>query len=398
MGGQAVSAGGPRGITNVIRKHLGLMAVGISLLPACEASEFLAPDDTPNDEITEPGVLASGYGIPDAIAVIGEEELLFAERSGALHHYVGGEVTQVAGVPESRTVDAGRFGGLLDVSLHPDFEDNRLVYVAYDDAAFGLAVARFELRDDRARNLEVIYESDDFSIGSRIAWEDASHLFLSFGVGGSPYPVPGPQDLGSDLGKIHRLTADGQIPPDNPLLPGASEPSTIWSYGHRNPQGLHYDAAQRTLYENEHGPMGGDELNIITAGGNYGWPLFSYGLNYDGTPVSDMTEEEAAAVSILPAKFWGPDFRVAPSGLLLIEDSTIPSWNGSFLLGALNPQHLLRYDPATDETEIVLTSVGRVRDVAQLPSGKLLISVDAGSPTPSKSGRIIQLSPGGDLP
>ena len=144
--------------------------------------------------------------------------------------------------------------------------------------------------------------------------------------------------------------------------------------------------------------MGGDELNIITAGGNYGWPLFSYGLNYDGTPVSDMTEEEAAAVSILPAKFWGPDFRVAPSGLLLIEDSTIPSWNGSFLLGALNPQHLLRYDPATDETEIVLTSVGRVRDVAQLPSGKLLISVDAGSPTPSKSGRIIQLSPGGDLP
>ena len=94
----------------------------------------------------------------------------------------------------------------------------------------------------------MIYESDDFSIGSRIAWEDASHLFLSFGVGGSPYPVPGPQDLGSDLGKIHRLTADGQIPPDNPLLPGASEPSTIWSYGHRNPQGLHYDAAQRTLY------------------------------------------------------------------------------------------------------------------------------------------------------
>ena len=394
MGGQAVSNSGPMGITTVIRKHLGLMAVVLSLLPSCQAGELLAPDD----RITEPGVLASGYGIPDAIAVIGEEEFLFAERSGALHHYVGGEVTEVGGIPESRTVDAGRFGGLLDVSLHPDFEDNRLVYIAYNDAAFGLAVARFELRDDRAQNLEVIYESNDFSIGSRIAWEDSSHFFLSFGVGGSPYPVPGPQDLSSDLGKIHRLTADGQIPPDNPLLPGASEPSTIWSYGHRNPQGLYYDAAQQTLYESEHGPLGGDELNIITAGGNYGWPLFSYGLNYDGTPVSDMTEEEAAAVSILPAKFWGPDFRVAPSGLLLVEDSQFPSWNGSFLLGALNPQHLLRYDPATDETEIVLTRVGRVRDVAQLPSGKLLISVDAGSPNPSDSGRIIQLSPGGELP
>ncbi len=397
MGGQAVSNSGPMGITTVIRKHLGLMAVGLSLLPSCQSGEILAPD-APDDRITEPGVLASGYGIPDAIAVISEEEFLFAERSGALHHYVGGEVTEVEGIPESRTVDAGRFGGLLDVSLHPDFEDNRLVYIAYNDAAFGLAVARFELRDDRAQSLEVIYESNDFSIGSRIAWEDSSHFFLSFGVGGSPYPVPGPQDLSSDLGKIHRLMADGQIPPDNPLLPGAAEPSTIWSYGHRNPQGLHYDAATQTLYENEHGPMGGDELNIITAGGNYGWPLFSYGLNYDGTPVSDMTEEEAAAVSILPVKFWGPDFRVAPSGLLLVEASQFPSWNGSFLLGALNPQHLLRYDPATDETEIVLTSVGRVRDVAQLPSGKLLISVDAGSPNPSDSGRIIQLPPGGDLP
>jgi len=393
MGGQAVSAGGPKG-TNVIRKHPGLLAVGLLLLPSCQADQLLAPDDG----TTEPGVLVAGYGIADAIAVIGEEEFLFAERSGALHHYVGGEVTEVEGIPVSRTVDAGRFGGLLDVSLHPDFQDNRLVYIAYDDAAFGLAVARFELRDDRAQNLEVIYESDDFSIGSRIAWEDASHFFLSFGVGGSPYPVPGPQDLSADLGKIHRLTADGQIPPDNPLLPEASEPSTIWSYGHRNPQGLHYDTAQQTLYESEHGPLGGDELNIITAGGNYGWPLFSYGLNYDGTPVSDMTEEEAAAMSILPVKFWGPDFRVAPSGLLLVEDSQFPSWNGSFLFGALNPQHLLRYDPATDETEIVRTRIGRVRDVVQLPSGKLLISVDAGSPKPSDSGRIILLEPGGDSP
>ncbi len=241
--------------------------------------------------------------------------------------------------------------------------------------------------------MEVIWESSEFSIGSRIAWQDASYFFLSFGVGGDPYPDPGPQDLGSDVGKIHRLTADGKIPPDNPILPGASAPSTIWSYGHRNPQGLHYDAVQRTLYATEHGPLGGDELNIITAGGNYGWPLFSYGLNYDQTPVSNMTEQEAATVSILPAKFWGPDFRVAPSGLLFVEDSQFPSWNGSFLLGTLNPQHLLRYDPATDETEIVLTNVGRVRDIAQLPSGRLLIAVDAGSPNPSDLGRIIRLPP-----
>ncbi len=344
--------------TTVIRKRLGLLAVGVSLLASCQPDEPNAPNGGPPVEDRTAGTV-------DAIAVIGEQEFLFAWRSGALHHDVGGQVTVVQGLPESRTIEV--YGGLLDVSVHPDFEDNRLVYIAYDDAVFGLAVARFELRDDRARNLEVIYESNEFSIGSRIVWEDASHF-------------------------------DGQIPSDNPVFPGASEPTTIWSYGHRNPQGLHYDAALRTLYANEHGPMGGDELNVITAGGNYGWPLFSYGLNYDGTPVSDMTEAEAAAVSILPAKAWGPGLRVAPSGLLLIEGSQFPSWSGSFLMGAMNPQHLLRYDPTTDETEIVLERVGRVRDIAQLPSGTLLISVDAGSPNPADRGRIIQLSPGGVIP
>jgi glucose/arabinose dehydrogenase len=368
------------------RKLRGLLALLPFLLWSCQAE-----DPTTHGPMTEPGVLATGYWIPDGIAVIGEGEFLFADRGGALYHYVRGGVTAVGGLPPSRT--SGVYGGLLDVSLHPSFLDSRLVYIAYDDASFDLTVARFELRNDRAERLTVIYESDEFSIGSRIEWEDPSHFFLSFGVGGDPYPAPGPQDLGADVGKIHRLTADGTIPPDNPILPGAVEPSTIWSYGHRNPQGLYYDSAERRLYATEHGPLGGDELNIVVAGGNYGWPLFSYGLNYDGTRVSEMSEGAARAVSILPAKFWGPDDRVAPSGLFFVEGSQFASWNGAFLFGALRPQHLLRYDPATDETEIVLRNVGRVRDIARLPSGKLLIAVDAGSPKPSDPGRIIELSP-----
>lgn len=362
----------------MLRKHRALQAFLLFLLLSCHAD---AP--TANEGMNEPGVLASGYWIPDGIAVIGEGEFLFADRGGALYHYLGGGVTKVQGVPPSKTSTV--YGGLLDVSLHPSFRDSRLVYIAYDDDSFRLTVARFELRNDRAERLSVIYRSGKFSIGSRIEWEDSSHFFLSFGVGGNPSPDPGPQDLSSDVGKIHRLMADGQIPRDNPILPGASKPSTIWSYGHRNPQGLYYDSLKRTLYETEHGPLGGDELNIVVAGGNYGWPLFSYGLNYDRTRVSDMSEDAARAVSILPLKFWGPDYRVAPSGLLYID--------GAFLLGALNPQNLLRYDPVTDETEIVLRNVGRVRDIAQLPSGKLLIAVDAGSPKPSDRGRIIELSP-----
>jgi glucose/arabinose dehydrogenase len=370
-------------VTILRRTQPGLLALLPFLLWSCQ-------DPTANGA-KEPGVLASGYWIPDGIAVIGEGEFLFADRSGALYHYVGGRVTGVRGLPPSRT--SGVYGGLLDVSLHPSFPDSRLVYIAYNDASFDLTVARFELRDDRAERLSVIYKSDEFSIGSRIEWQDPSHFFLSFGVGGDPYPQPGPQDLNADVGKIHRLTADGQIPPDNPIFPGASKPSTVWSYGHRNPQGLYYDASERTLYESEHGPLGGDELNIVVAGANYGWPLFSYGLNYDRTRVSNMSEDAARGVSTLPAKFWGPDFRVAPSGLLFVEGSQFASWNGAFLIGALNPQHLLRYDPATGETEIVLRNVGRIRDIAQLPSGKLLIAVDAGSPKSSDRGRIIELSP-----
>ena len=370
----------------LLRKHLGLLALLPVLLWSCHAD-----DPTAQGGVTEPGVLASGYWIPDGIAVIDEGDFLFADRGGAIYHYASGRVTGVRGIPASKTSDI--YGGVLDVSLHPSFPDSRLVYIAYNDASYDLTVARFELRDDRAEKLSVIFKSNEFSIGSRIEWEDPTHFFLSFGVGGDPYPAPGPQDLRSDVGKIHRLMADGQIPTDNPVLPGASKPSTIWSYGHRNPQGLYYDPLKRTLYAAEHGPLGGDELNIVVAGGNYGWPLFSYGLNYDRTRVSDMSEDAARAVSILPVKFWGPDFRVAPSGLLFVEGSQFTSWNGAFLIGALNPQHLLRYDPATRETEIVLRNVGRVRDIAQLPSGKLLIAVDAGSPKQSDRGRIIELSP-----
>jgi aldose sugar dehydrogenase len=365
---------------------LALLALVPFLLWSCQGD-----DPTANSGMNEPGVLASGYWIPDGIAVIGEGEFLFADRRGTLYHYVGGRAIPVRGLPPSRTSDI--YGGLLDVSLHPSFAESRLVYIAYNNNAYDLTVARFELRDDRAERLSVIFQSDEFSIGSRIEWQESSHFFLSFGVGGNPNAAPGPQDLSADVGKIHRLRADGQIPPDNPTFAGASRPSTVWSYGHRNPQGLSYDARERTLYAIEHGPMGGDELNIVLAGANYGWPLFSYGLNYNGTRVSDMSEDAARAVSVLPAKHWGPDFRVAPSGLLFVEGSQFASWNGGFLLGSLFQQHLLRYDPVTDETTIVLRNIGRVRDIAQLPSGKLLIAVDAKSPTPSDRGRIIELSP-----
>ncbi|MBT8487862.1 MAG: PQQ-dependent sugar dehydrogenase [Gemmatimonadetes bacterium] len=377
------------------RRHAGLsiiVATACAVVSACDPADVLTPDDGRN----APGVIAYGFTIPDALTVIGDEEFLFLERGGTVYRYDSGEVTVVSGIPSSRMSDV--YGGLLDLSLHPDFPSNSLVYLAYNDASHDLAVARFELRGDRAENLEVIFESDDFSIGSRIVWEDADHFFLSAGIGGDPYPDPGPQDLDSDVGKIHRLLADGRIPPDNPVLPGRTEPSSIWSFGHRNPQGLHFDDDQGILYAVEHGPLGGDELNVVEAGGNYGWPDFSYGLNYDRTPVSNMTEEQAEATSILPLAHWTPAFRVAPSGLHRVEGGADPSWQGSFLIGALYRQDLLRYDPVTEQTDVVRSRVGRVRDIAQFPGGDYLIAVDAGSPAASLTGRIIRFGPNGAPP
>lgn len=339
-------------------------------------------------------IVTSGFEIPFGIEVIEENQFLFTDRLGTLYYYNEGTTITIENIPESVTFTFNGLilGGLMDVSLHPDFGLNNLVYIAYVADDFNLTVARFQLQNNTAQNLEIIFKSKEFSVGSRIAWQDNTHFFLTFGIAGSPFPEPGAQNLNDDRGKIHRFIENGQIPVDNPLFPGSSIPSSIWTYGHRNPQGLFYDSNFQTLYANEHGPLGGDELNIIEKGGNYGWPLFSYGLNYDNSPVSNMTEEEAMAISILPAKYWGSDFRVAPSGLLKLENSNFSEWNGSFLMGALYPQLLLRYDLASDETEIVLSNIGRVRDIAQLPSGNLLILIDAKSPNDSDEGRTIKLT------
>ena len=338
-------------------------------------------------------VLADGFEIPWAIDVISEDDFLFTERMGALYRYRNGEVNKVDGLPESRTFTTDRpYGGMMDISLHPEFESNQMAYLAYVNEDYHHSVLRFRLKENSAQDVEIIFKSDQFAIGSRIAWQDNTHFFLSFGVGGAPGPDPGPQDLKDPRGKIFRLMDDGSIPEDNPVFPGMGKPSGIWTYGHRDPQGLFYDTDNATLYYNEHGQLGGDEFNIITKGGNYGWPLFSYGVNYDLSRVSDMTEEEAAKNTILPIKHWTPDFRLAPSCLIRLKNSNFEPWTGSFLIGALTYQHLVLYNPDTDETEIVLPEIGRVRDVAQLPSGNLVILIDENSPRLYSKGRLVKLT------
>ena len=340
-------------------------------------------------------VVASGFTIPWAIAVISEGEYLITERLGHLFHYRDGTAVALEGIPQTISVEVGGlvYGGLMDVSLHPQFDVNRLVYIAYVNDAGRMVVARFNFADRLVQDLEVVFESNAFSIGSRIAWGDDTHFFVTQGMGGFPRPEPGAQDLSRDVGKIHRLMADGQVPDDNPVFAGASEPSSIWTFGHRDPQGLFFDADQGVLYATEHGPLGGDELNVIIGGSNYGWPLFSYGLNYDGTPVSDRTAEEVRQTTVLPEMHWGPDFNMAPSGLERLEGSSFPALKGFFVMGSLAQRRLIAFDLASRKTLILLNNVGRVRDVAELPGGSLLILLDAGSPDPSDTGRIVKLTP-----
>lgn len=372
-----------------MKLSLACLALVALIFVACDSK-------TPEFADVNVEVVASGFKIPWGIEVISETEFLFTERMGTLYHFENGETKALNGLPRTATVEVAglTYGGYMDVSLHPEFDSNGLVYLAYVNEQYSMVVARFSFRNKAVEDVEVIFDSHAFSIGSRIAWSDASHFFVTQGFGGNPYPEPGPQDLTSSGGKIHRLMADGSIPPDNPTFDGATEePTSIWSYGHRDPQGLYYEASTGVMYANEHGPLGGDELNVINKGGNYGWPLFSYGRNYDGTPVSDMTEEAAKTTTVLPIKHWMEDFNIAPSGLLRLENSAFKHWNGSFVMGSLAQQRLIAYNDDTDETMILLDGIGRVRDVAQLPSGNVLLLLDARSPSFFDRGRIVKLSP-----
>lgn len=388
-------------------RRLGLLLAVATLLTTASPSTAQAPgsgaipgsDDTPLPDGVEYAplgatleVVASGFGIPWAVEVLGEDEYLVAERFGSLVLVRDGEMIELEGLPTSQIIPAPPLylGGYNDISLHPQFETNGLVYLAYVGADYRMAVGRFDFSDRTVRGFEVVFQSNTFSIGSRIAWLDDDHFFVTQGMAGYPRPDPGAQDLAVDSGKIHRLRADGSVPPDNPVFDGAAGPTSVWSYGHRDTQGLLIEDG--VLYSNEHGPLGGDELNVIERGGNYGWPLFSYGLNYDETPVGTMTEAEAAETTVLPLKGWDRTFNMAPSGLVRLAGSAFPAWDGAFLWGSLAQRRLIAYDPATDRTSILLDDIGRIRDVAQLPSGALLILLDA-TDLEAPDGQVVRVRP-----
>jgi glucose/arabinose dehydrogenase len=294
---------------------------------------------------------------------------------------------EVIGLP---LVEPSGQGGLLDVVLDPDFTTDYWVYWTYSEPGTGIeeglagtAVARGQLEGNTLQNVEVIYRqtpkvSGAGHFGSRLAFRNDKTLFVTLGERQQGSPA---QDLTTTLGKVVRINRDGTTPTDNPVIDGALP--EIWSYGHRNPQGAAIRPGEDVLWISEHGPQGGDELNRVIAGGNYGWPLVSYGCNY-GDPVGDACRIGGGTHSpsyIEPASYWVP-ISIAPSGMAFYTGSGFPQWQGNVFIGALAGTALWRIELNGDSVvrrEALFSELGeRIRDVEQGPDGWIYMLTDRG--------------------
>lgn len=330
---------------------------------------------------------------PWAMTFLPDGRLLVTERRGRLKLLrIGGEATTIEGVPE---VAYGGQGGLGDVVLHPRFADNGWVYLSYaeagkDDTAGGAVVrARLELDaagdGGRLADLQVIWRqspkvSGRGHYGHRLAFDREGKLFVSSGERQKFDPA---QDMKSNLGKILRLNDDGSVPADNPFARRGGVTAQIWSLGHRNPLGLAFDAQGR-LWNHEMGPKGGDELNLVRRGANYGYPTVSNGDHYDGRPIPDhATRPEFQA----PAATWTP--VISPAGLVIYSGERFPAWRGDGFIGGLSSQALIRvsFDGETAREAERYPMGQRIREVEQGPDGALWLLEDG------VGGRLLKLEP-----
>jgi glucose/arabinose dehydrogenase len=342
--------------------------------------------------------VADDLRFPLSIAFLPSGDLLVAEKAGTLRRVTQGVASApISGVPP--VWNRGQ-GGLHEVALHPDFAGNRLVYLAYaKETAAGAttALARGRLDGNALRDVQELFVASTNSsagehFGGRIAFDRAGHLFLSVGDrGASPsgdltrHPA---QDRSNHQGTIVRLTLDGTVPPDNPFVGQADVRPEIWSYGHRNPQGLVFDTTTGNLWSTEHGPRGGDELNVIRAGRNYGWPVITFGVNYSGTTITRDTAREGMEQ---PAHYWVPS--IATSGLALYTGAAFPAWQGSLLAGGLAGEQVARLTLAgervTAEETLLRGQLGRIRDVRVGPDGFVYLAIDRGG----GPGSVVRLEP-----
>jgi glucose/arabinose dehydrogenase len=334
--------------------------------------------------------LATGLEQPWSVAFLPDGRLLITERPGRLRLFANGrlEPNALAGVP---AVYASGQGGLLDVCLHPGFAQNRLLYLSYSGAGTGgaaTAVVRAELADGSLRNVHLIFEalpraSGSLHFGSRIAFDRAGLMYVTTG---ERYQIRRAQDLADLGGKVVRLRDDGSVPSDNPFVGRTGARPEIFTYGHRNPQGLTVHPATGKIWLAEHGPRGGDEINVLKAGANYGWPLATHGVDYSGAVISPNKSLPGMED---PVRAWVPS--ISPCGLCFYTADRFPGWKGSLFTGALSNDALFRIEIDGErylgEERLLVDRLPYIRDVRQGLDGLLYLV------THSNQGGLYRLEP-----
>lgn len=324
-----------------------------------------------------------GLDDPWSLAFLPDGRALVTEKEGQLFVIENGERASrpVKEVPE---VDSRGQAGLFDVVPHPDFANNGWIYLAYSEPRENASgrdvsltrVIRARLRDNTLVDQQAIYEAPlalypslgGVHFGGRIAFDRDGYLFFTIGERGR---MQNAQDLTGPMGKVHRIFDDGRVPDDNPFARDPKSVRSIWSYGHRNPQGLAFHPVTGALYDVEHGPRGGDEVNLVRPGRNYGWPVISYGMNYDGSPLAEATARPGMEQ---PVHFWVPS--IAPCGMNFYTGGLFPKWKNHLFVASLAVEELHRLELDGDKVvaeEIIFKGLGRIRHVITGPDGALYV-------------------------
>lgn len=329
---------------------------------------------------TRVDVVASNLDHPWSLAFLPDGGVLVTERNGRLSRIARGRVTPIVGVPP--VFEAGQ-GGLFDVVLHPAHTINRLLFLSFShgtNAANGTRIVVGRLEGDRLRDVRPIYtamplKKGPVHFGGRMAFLADGTLLLSTGDGFDFREAA--QKKNSPLGKVMRLTADGKAPANNPFLTEPDAQSAIFTLGHRNPQGLAIDPVRRMIFAHEHGPRGGDEVNILQPGRNYGWPIATFGMDYSGATISPFTRYKGMTQPLL---HWTPS--IAPSGLAVYRGAMFPEWDGDLLVGALVDRAVRHVRLSADGRSVngqawLFRELGaRIRDVRVAPDGAVWLTTD----------------------
>ena len=338
--------------------------------------------------------ISERLGVTWGMVFLNPDKIFFTERAGKIGILVpsSGEIIYLQGGPKVR---ASGQGGLLDVAVRPNYKADDWIYFTYskpikgkDQVISATTLARAILKGNQLVKLEDVLvtksaSNSDYHFGSRITFDEKGYLFFSVGDRGHR---PNSQDLNTHSGSILRLKMDGSVPDNNPFVNQNDALPEIWSYGHRNPQGLFYDMQKKLLWSIEHGPRGGDEINLINPGLNYGWPVISYGKEYfSPTQVGESTHKEGMEQ---PVKYYIPS--IAPGSLIVYSGKAFPNWKGNLFSGALAKRHLNRVEinldgKAVDEERLLEKLWERIRAIVESPEGWIYLSTD--------TGKILRLKP-----